>query len=119
MERWRILDNLRRSLVPVASLLLLLFGWLISAAPLVSSLVVAVAVAIPALAPLLDRWARHLHGSVSGWRGAGDELLRAGVMAAFLPHQAWISTDAIIRAWYRTNISRRHMLEWQTAEAAG
>jgi cyclic beta-1,2-glucan synthetase len=118
IERWRILDNLRRSMVPVASLLLLLFGWLISAAPLVSSLVVAVAVAIPALAPLLDRWARHLHGSVSGWRGAGDELLRAGVMAAFLPHQAWISADAIVRAWYRTNISRRHMLEWQTAEAA-
>ena len=28
--RWRIFDNLRRSLVPVASLLLLLFGWLIS-----------------------------------------------------------------------------------------
>ena len=58
MNRWRILDNLRRSLVPVASLLLLLFGWLISAAPGVWSLVVGLAVAIPALAPLLDRLAR-------------------------------------------------------------
>jgi cyclic beta-1,2-glucan glucanotransferase len=116
--RWRILDNLRRSLVPIASLLLLLFGWLISVVPGISSLVVAVAVAIPALAPLLDRGARRLHGSVSGWRGAADELLRAGVMIAFLPHQAWISADAIVRAWYRSNISRRHMLEWQTAEAA-
>nr|AEQ20570.1 cellobiose phosphorylase [uncultured bacterium CSLD10] len=118
IHRWRIFDNLRRSLVPVASILLLLFGWLISAAPGISSLVVAVGVAIPALAPLLDRWARHVHGSVSGWRGAGDELLRAGVMTAFLPHQAWISADAIVRAWYRSNISRRQMLEWQTAEAA-
>ena len=118
IHRWRILDNLRRSLVPVASLLLLLFGWLISRVPGVSSLVVALAVAIPALAPLLDRWARTLHGSVTGWRGAADELLRASVMIAFLPHQAWISTDAIIRAWYRSHISRRHMLEWQTADAA-
>ena len=118
IHRWRILDNLRRSLVPVASLLLLLFGWLISRVPGISSLVVALAVAIPALAPLLDRWARHLHGSVTGWRGAADELLRAGVMIAFLPHQAWISTDAILRAWYRSHISRRHMLEWQTADAA-
>ena len=118
IHRWRILDNLRRSLVPVASLLLLLFGWLISRVPGVWSLVVALAVAIPALAPLLDRWARTLHGSVTGWRGAADELLRASVMIAFLPHQAWISTDAIIRAWYRSHISRRHMLEWQTADAA-
>jgi len=118
IHRWRILDNLRRSLVPIASLLLLLFGWLISAAPAVSSLVVALAVAIPALAPLLDRWARHLHGSVNGWRGAADELVREGVMIAFLPHQAWISADAIVRAWYRSHVSRRHMLEWQTADAA-
>ena len=47
MNRWRILDNLRRSLVPVASLLLLLFGWLISAAPGVWSLVVGLAIVIP------------------------------------------------------------------------
>ena len=118
IHRWRILDNLRRSLVPVASMLLLLFGWLISAAPGITSLVVAVGVAIPALAPLVDRWARHVHGSVSGWRGAGDELLRAAVMIAFLPHQAWTSADAIVRAWYRSNVSRRQMLEWQTAQAA-
>ena len=39
-------------------------------------------------------------------------------MIAFLPHQAWISTDAIVRAWYRSHISHRHMLEWQTAHAA-
>ena len=56
LNRWRILDNLRRSLVPIASLLLLLFGWLISAAPGVWSLVVGLAIAIPAIAPLLDRW---------------------------------------------------------------
>ena len=48
INRWRILDNLRRSLVPVAALLLLLLGWLISAAPGVWSLVVGFAVAIPA-----------------------------------------------------------------------
>ena len=118
IHRWRILDNLRRSLVPIASLLLLLFGWLISVAPGVSSLVVALAVAIPTLAPLLDRWARHLHGSVRGWRDAADELLRASIMLAFLPHQAWISADAILRACYRRYISHRHTLEWQTAEAA-
>ena len=119
MNRWRILDNLRRSLVPVTSLLLLLFGWLISPTPGVWSLVVGLAVAIPALALLLDRLARHAEGSVSGWQGAADELLRAAVMTAFLPHQAGLSVDAIARVAYRRHISHRDLLEWQPAEHIG
>jgi cyclic beta-1,2-glucan synthetase len=39
-------------------------------------------------------------------------------MIAFLPHQAWLAMDAITRACYRSWVSRRHMLEWQTADAA-
>jgi cyclic beta-1,2-glucan synthetase len=119
VNRWRILDNLRRTLVPVASLLLLLFGWLISAAPGAWSLVVGLAIVIPGFAPLLDRLARHIQGSVRGWQGAADELIRAVVMIAFLPHQAWLSGDAIVRVVYRRFISRHHLLQWQTAESAG
>jgi cyclic beta-1,2-glucan synthetase len=119
VNRWRILDNLRRTLVPVASLLLLLFGWLISAAPGAWSLVVGLAVVIPGFAPLLDRLARHIQGTVRGWQGAADELIRAVVMIAFLPHQAWLSVDAIVRVMYRRFISRHHLLQWQTAENAG
>ena len=37
-------------------------------------------------------------------------------MAAFLPHQAYLALDAIVRACYRLWVSRRHLLEWQTAE---
>ena len=119
ISRFRILDNLRRSLVPVASLVLLLFGWLASPAPGVWSLVIGGAIAILALAPLLDRLARHIQGEVEGWRGAADELVRSLVMIAFLPHQAWVSVDAIVRVGYRKSLSRRHLLEWQTAEATG
>ncbi|MBE0660307.1 MAG: glycosyl transferase [Bryobacteraceae bacterium] len=118
INRWRILDNLRRSLVPVASLLLLLFGWLISAAPGVWSLVVGLAVVIPTLAPLLDRLARQLQGRVNRWHGASAEFVRALVGIAFLPHQAWLSVDAIVRVAYRRLVSRRRLLEWQTAETA-
>ncbi|HEY4361384.1 MAG TPA: glucoamylase family protein [Bryobacteraceae bacterium] len=118
MNRWRILDNLRRSLVPIASLLLLLFGWLISAAPGIWSLVVGLAVAIPAMAPLIDRFARRLQGSMHNWQGAPDDLERAAVLIAFLPHQAWLSLHAIASVAYRRNISHRHLLEWQPAEQA-
>src|ERR1017187_1303608 len=117
--RWRIFDNLRRSLVPVASVLLLLFGWLISPAPGIWSLVVGLAIAIPAVTPLLDRVARVLQNAVYGWRGAADELLRAAVMLVFLPHQAWVAVDAIARVVYRRRVSHRNLLEWQTAESAG
>ena len=117
--RWRIFDNLRRSLVPAASLLLLLFGWLLSGAPAAWSLVVGLAIAIPAITPLLDRTARILEGTVYGWRGAADDLIRAAVNVAFLPHLAWIATDAIVRVTYRRHVSHRNMLEWQTAESAG
>jgi len=117
ISRWRILDNLRRSLVPVASLLLLLFGWLTSGAPAVWSVVVALAILIPGLAPLLDRWARQLEGTVHGRQGATDELIRSAVLTAFLPHQAWLSIDAVVRAFYRSCVSRRRLLEWQTADA--
>ena len=119
VNRWRILDNLRRTLVPLASLLLLLFGWLISAAPGAWSLMVGLAVIIPGFAPLLDRLARHIQGSVRGWQGAADELIRAVVMIAFLPHQAYLSVDAIARVMYRRFVSRHHLLQWQTAESAG
>ena len=118
INRWRILDNLRRSLVPSASLFLLLFGWLTSNAPGVWSLVVALAIAIPSVAPLFERFARHLQGSIRGWRGAFDEVLRAAVMVAFLPHEAWLSLDAILRVAYRKLVSRRHLLEWQTADSS-
>jgi cyclic beta-1,2-glucan synthetase len=119
ISRWRIFDNLRRSLVPVASLLLLLFGWLISRAPGVWTLAIGLAVAIPALAPLLDRVARHLQGTVHGWRGTADELVRATAMLVFLPHQAWLATDAIVRVFYRRYVSGHNLLEWRTAEHAG
>jgi len=118
ISRWRILENLRRSLVPVASMLLLLLGWIVSPAPGAWSLVVGLAVAIPAAAPVLDRLARRVRGSVLGWQGAHDELLRALVLVAFLPHQALLATDAICRAMYRRIVSRRQLLEWQTAEHA-
>ncbi len=117
INRWRILDNLRRSLVPSASLLLLLFGWLTSKAPGVWSLVVGLAVAIPSVAPLFERFARYMQRSILGWRGAFDEAIRAAVMLAFLPHQAWLSVDAIARVAYRRAVSHRHLLEWQTAES--
>jgi cyclic beta-1,2-glucan synthetase len=118
LNRWRLLDNLRRSLVPVASLLLLVFGMFFTRAPAVWSIVLGVAIAVPALVPVLDRWSRHIEGSVYGWQGAADDLKRAFVMIVFLPHLAWISADAIVRVFHRKLFSKLNLLEWRTSDAA-
>ena len=75
-------------------------------------------VIFPAVAPLIDRLVRQLEGTVHGRQGASDELIRSAVLTAFLPHQAWLAVDAIARATYRRCVSRRRLLEWQTADAA-
>ena len=118
INRWRVFDNLRRSLVPIAALLLLLLGWVMSPIPAVWSLIVFLAVAIPAIVPLLERLARRVEGSAQRWQGAADELVRTLVTIAFLPHQAYIAADAIARVHYRLYISHRKLLEWRTAARA-
>ena len=119
IHRWRVFDNLRRSLVPPASVALLLVGWFLSETPTIWTLVLTLAILIPALAILLDQITLRLQGAISGSRGSYDELLRAAVTLCFLPHQAWLSFDAILRACYRMSVSRRKLLEWQTAESSG
>jgi cyclic beta-1,2-glucan synthetase len=118
INRWRIFDNLRRSLVPIAALALLLVGWLLSSTPGAWSVIVALAVAVPAIAPLLDRLGRRVEGTAQRWQGAADELVRTLVTIAFLPHQAWLAADAIARVHFRLYVSRRKLLQWQTAARA-
>jgi cyclic beta-1,2-glucan synthetase len=38
-----------------------------------------------------------------------------GLAVTFLPHQAWVSADAIVRTIVRLTVTHKHMLEWQTA----
>jgi len=117
ISRWKILDNLRRSLVPAASVALLVIGWLIGAAPEVWSGFTGLCFAFPVLAQMLNSAAMWIQGRrtrIIGQRRT--ELVRLITTLAFLPHQAWISLDAIARVLYRRSVSRQHLLEWETAE---
>ncbi len=117
-DRWKIFDNMRRSLVPPTSLGLLMASWLISSRMgWISTCVVAVQLLFhPLVQPFT--WAttgRWLKGfSLSK---VTHDLLRAVVEAALLPHQAWLALDAILRTSYRHFISHRGLLEWTSAQA--
>jgi cellobiose phosphorylase len=116
INRWKIFDNLRRSLLPAASLMLLICAWIWHAAPGAASTLVALVLVVPLLFQFLDRLIARWRGDAQAWREANSDLNRAIVKATFLPHQAYLSADAIVRVLYRLEISKRHLLEWQTAE---
>lgn len=124
--RWKIFDNLRRSLL-MPTLLLMLFGgwaWLAENAVLWT----AVFALFPGL-PILLRVGMVLR--TSSWRWgtvqsslrnlggqAGADAARWGLALAFLPVEAYAIIDATSRTLYRLFISRRRLLEWSTAATA-
>jgi cyclic beta-1,2-glucan synthetase len=118
-DRWKILDNLRRSLVPAASLSLLVASWLVSSRMAwLSFIVVGVQIIFT---PLVEpfTWATTRRGLKSfSFSKAGHDLARAIVDASLLPHQAWLALDAILRVGYRRLVSHRNLLEWTSAEVA-
>ena len=123
LDRWKIFDNLRRSLLSVSLVLLTVLGWWWlpgnawwSLLPLV---VLGVPVLLPELVAAAGRWRSPWRETVFrtsidriGWASA---RWLAGVV--LLPWQAWVETDAILRTLYRTLLSRRHLLEWTSAAA--
>jgi cyclic beta-1,2-glucan synthetase len=116
-DRWKLLDNLRRSLLPAASVVLLMAGWAISVrAGWIAALVVAGQLLLRPLAqPFAMVTTRRGLKGFSFSRIAHDAL-RALADAVFLPHQAALALDAIVRAGYRRFISHRGMLQWRSVQ---
>ncbi|MCJ7831406.1 MAG: glycosyl transferase, partial [Dehalococcoidia bacterium] len=116
-DRWKVFDNLRRSLNPTTSLGLLIASWLTSPQMgWISTLVVAMQLLFhPFAQPFTMATTRQGLMSFSFSKVAHD-LLRTIADAALLVHQAWLALDAIRRVWYRRLISRRGLLEWTSAQ---
>ncbi len=120
-----MLDNLRRSLVAPMSLALLLLaldGRVVTPWAALG-LVVAAFSGGPVMGALAGFSSGRYHlARRHFYREAGIDLARAVVgglwLGAQLLQQALRSVDAIVRAVYRTFISRRHLLQWTTADAA-
>ncbi len=121
LGRWKMLDNLRRTLSAPSSLFALLIGWLLPLnAALLWTAFVITTVAVPALLPVLSGL-RPRRGIAAGsyLSALSQDLLLAiaqiGLLITLLPHQAWLMIDAILRTLYRLAVSRRNLLEWVTA----
>ncbi|HEX9172252.1 MAG TPA: glucoamylase family protein [Telluria sp.] len=121
LSRWKLFDNLRRSLVAPALTLLLLVCWALLNAPAFWSAAVLSVFFLPAFAGMLIGFADKAHDvmwrqHLAGWaQGARSGLAHAALNVAFLPHEAWYSVDAIVRTAWRKYVSRRHLLEWKAS----
>jgi cyclic beta-1,2-glucan synthetase len=117
--RWKILDNLRRSLV-ATSLFLWLFAScvLFPGSPFWWSFFVFLVIAFPVYLHVSTSLLVHPRGlpwTSHFWSVWGDFRTNTAQIAlsfVFLPHQTWLLCDAIVRALYRQLISRKHLLEW-------
>ena len=124
VDKWKLFDNLRRSLSPVATLLALLLGMCLSAPAFGSAAALAVVSAWSNLllsgAELAFRGGTGLHRRYHSTviAGFGGMLLQTLVQLLFLPYHAWVCASAICTALWRSLITRKKMLEWVTAADA-
>ena len=125
LSRWKILDNLRRSLVPPAVLLAILVAWIghPAAAWAWTLLLLGYYFVPPLLNALLAvprkgddvPWESHLSGVRES---LGRNMGQAALSFLFLPFEAYKNVDAIARTVWRTQVTHKNLLEWTTAADA-
>lgn len=122
LSKWKIFDNLRRSLVPAALMLLLLGFWIfLPESGGFGSLLVLLLITLPGFLAAVVNLIRkpdalpgvmHLRAVVeAGARQLGQIFLTL----TFLPYDAYFSLDAIGRTLLRLLITRKRLLEWRTS----
>jgi len=123
VSRWKILDNLRRSLVEPATFALLLFAWLATGHPLSWTIATICILFLPAwtelaaglVRALIARQASVARDAMKNFAAAASTLL---LTLTLLAHQALLSLDAAVRTLVRHLLTRQRLLEWETAAEA-
>jgi cyclic beta-1,2-glucan synthetase len=122
LSRWKIFDNLRRSLMAAALTLLLLLGWAVLPSAWFWTLAAIGILLIPSLMPsLLNVFKKpvdvtlgqHLAAEV---RSARRHFVQAVFTLACLPHEAFFSLDAVVRVGWRMLITHKRLLQWNLSE---
>ncbi|MFZ1015956.1 MAG: glucoamylase family protein, partial [Terracidiphilus sp.] len=124
VSRWKIFDNLRRSLLDPALLILFVAGWLgLPGGPLYWTLATLFLLFFPtfmqlsfALGRVLLSERKQSMGEVVA--GFGHAALVTLLNLIFVPHQMMLTLDAIIRSLVRVFVTGQRLLEWETAAQA-
>ncbi|HMI39035.1 MAG TPA: hypothetical protein VK500_03950, partial [Nitrospiraceae bacterium] len=118
LSRWKLFDNLRRSLVPSALTVLLLLGWtVLSPFWLWTLSVIGIILIPPVLAAILGLFQKpedllpEQHFATA-LRSAGRDVVQTVLTVVFLPYEAFFSLDAIVRTTWRMLVTGTRLLEW-------
>ncbi len=118
IDRWKILDNLRRSLLAPSLIVMFAVGWLLLPGnPWLWTILGVLAPAGHLFTDLVTGfgWGRRRSAVRPAFRRFLDHAGRWLLLVVFLPYEAWIALDAILRTCARIFITRRGLLEWTTA----
>ena len=125
VSRWKVFDNLRRSLMAPAMIVLLFLGWtILPGNPLVWTAISLAAIALPSCLrilqlaagpPRLQSWAAFLRSAIEE---INTDLARAVLQLTFLANQASETLHAITVTLVRLSITKHRLLEWETAAAS-
>ncbi|MGA8531021.1 MAG: glucoamylase family protein [Acidobacteriaceae bacterium] len=124
ISRWKILDNLRRSLVEPATMILLVAGWLgLPGGPLYWTMVTLFLLFVPVFIQLIFGLGRAMFQEQEGavqdvLTGFHQALITTLLTLTFLPHQTMMAIDAIVRSSVRRMVTGQRLLEWETAAEA-
>lgn len=125
LARWKMADNLRRSLSPLGTIGLLISAFCLPQVDRTVWVGLALsAIALPSLMPFLGDlafWRTSLH-----WRDQLVEIRRNFLLGGgqfivnllLVANRAWMHLDAITRTLYRLFVSHRNFLEWVAAAKA-
>ena len=128
LSKYKIFDNLVRSLLEVSSVLtiiymcILYYFYKIKIWPIITT--VLIAVLTPTVIDVINKIVFKREGEKrqktfnKTLSGINASLLRGLFTLATLPDKAYMSANAICKTLYRLKVSKKHMLEWVTAEEA-
>ena len=118
LSRWKIFDNLRRSVVPLALTLMLLLGWTIFHHPVFWTVTVILIVVFPSLLNylwfILKRpdeidWRQHFRNVI---KDTSKSISQSLFLLVCLPYEAIVNVDAILRSLWRMYFSKKNLLQW-------
>jgi cyclic beta-1,2-glucan synthetase len=121
LSRWKIFDNIRRSLVPLAFTLFILFGWILKGDAALWTAVVTGVIIIPVVIGCLWDMLRKprdlilTHHIIVSGQSAGNAAINTFFMMICLPYEAYMSLVLIVRTCWRMLFSHRNLLEWITS----
>jgi cyclic beta-1,2-glucan synthetase len=123
VSRWKIFDNLRRSLVEPATFALFLLDWFVMPNPFWWTLATICILFVPAWFEFSFALTRAIAARrARSARDAAANLLATNstvfLSLTLLAHQTLVSLDAVVRAIIRRVVTRERLLEWETAAEA-